>query len=220
MANAQNYTTVEYIFKAEADGTNGHRFTLCSAQDCVNDKVFLYIGAGTFVPPTAAICNLLVQDALGNTLTPPTGFVVNPYAQSAAQLQILSTGIKNFMATLQDVETTAGDDAAGYGLGFAVGGLNIKNVLSVEVTVIPGTGAIKTSAAGWNSEVNVKLPNPMSLGATSNLIVTGATELAIGTDNVIIAPTGHVFGAFNIDADTFVNATDKGIVCLKLRIVQ
>jgi len=214
VAQSQNYAVLEFLFKPAAVGTHGHKFVLIAQQACVDAKAFMYIGDGTFVPPTVAICDALVKDPLDTSLATPTGFVQNPYAESASQLQILSTGIKNFMATLVDSSTTAG-----YSLGFAVGGVKIKDLLSVEVSIIAGSGALAPGGCGWNSEAMLRLANPMSLGATSNLIVTGTTEIAIGTDNLMLAPTGQVFGAFNVDEDTLVHAADKGIVCLKLRVI-
>lgn len=166
LAASQNVQVVEFFLQGATVGTNGVKLALLANQSSASNRVHLAIGNGdcSDAKPTAAAVEALIKRPNGNSLS--------------AQEELIKTGLKTF---LDEIEPAA--DGAEC-IAFAVGGLNVSEIVAAEFVV--STGTVEQSMLLVQAAAAVRIPEPVTLAAGNKLAKAGGTGVDLDTDKVIL----------------------------------
>ena len=214
LTNALSVATVEILFAGAANGASGVVLSPVSGQAGAAVRAFLAIGGSAAA--TSALMSL--AQAKGVVGSPGYGAVIPPFVTLEAELVDIATGLKNYMA---DVAAITAD--AAWGIAFAIGGIDVKSVLEVEVEVYQSVAASKARLPWKTFTVasNTVLPVPVKLGANSKWTTDGTTEISAASSNpLVVIPSRRVIaGLLNIgEFDNIPTIEASGLVILRLRV--
>lgn len=167
LAESQNLQVVELVFVGSTVGTNGVKLSLIPAQSIAQHRVHLALGQGSFVDaqPTAAAVEALIRRPNGNSLS--------------ATEENIKAGLKSF---LDEIETITGANEA---VVFAVGGLNVSDLVCAELIV--SSGAVEQTLTLSQNAAAVRIPEPVKLvGGKLAKDVAGTVAADLDTDKVIL----------------------------------
>lgn len=199
--------TVEYTFVFAPTGavaTNGSIIPLCRAQAAAAAKAYLILGNGD-----NSTAKLSAAQSLALVAKPlPQAGTIGEFSPKDSELANVATGLKAFT---DGIEALADGKRA---FVVAVGGIELKDVLSVTVDQIlesgPATGSDYRGAV-----VNPqKLYEATVLGSTNKLLKDATTEVSLATDKAVFSPRWKfVAASFNVvESDNVTLAAGQAIV--------
>lgn len=167
LAESQNLQVVELVFVGAAVGANGVKLNLIPAQSLAQHRVHLALGQGTFADakPTEAAVEALIKRPNGNSLS--------------ATEENIKAGLKSF---LDEIESITGANEA---VVFAVGGLNVSDIVCAELIV--SSGAVEQTLTLAQNTPAVRIPEPVKL-VSGKLAKDAAGTVAadLDTDKVLL----------------------------------
>ena len=168
LAASQDSVTIELNFVGAATATNGVKLALVAPQSSAGARVHLAVGGSG-----SATSALPTPDAVKALIKRPNGGALS------AQEQLIATGVE---AALGQVEALQDNKFA---VAFALGGLNVSEVLAAELVVT--SGAVQDTLTLVQAGPALRIPEPVALvgsqlkkadGNALNL-VTGEEKIAL-----------------------------------------
>lgn len=206
LAQALSMQTFEFVFTGAAIATNGSILTLVPAQKSAAAKVFVAIGLGDV---STAVMSTAVATAMVTPENYQSSQIPNYPITDTANL---ITGLVNYF---DEIEANAdGADS----IGFCVQGLPIKQIVSIDFVI--------QDASTMNEDVICKsggaliLPEPVTLGAASEIIKTGTTEIDFDTDKLnLLLKNQLLFGSFTVAESDNVAPASGDLIILRIKAI-
>jgi hypothetical protein len=212
---AESQSLQELVFTFVPTGavaTNGSIVPICRAQAAGAARARLMVGLGDLSTAKLTAAQAL---ALVNNDVPQAASVIPSVSPTSADFAQVATGVKGF---LDGIEAAADGK---YCVAFAVGGINLKDVVSARVVQFKEAGPVAGAVFAGSLSNPVKIYDQGSsiLGANSLLVKDASlTEVALTTDKCVFSTAwGFVLGAFIVaESDNLVLAAGQA---LELRVI-
>ena len=208
--NGLQHEIAKVSFVGAASSTTGCILQPVAGQASAATRVYL-ASAGTSNASAAVMTAAIAQKLI--RISELSGTILPPFNTLAAERELAITGIVNYFANLPAVTNGSAS------IGWAICGLDLKDIATVKVERIPVEGAASTGAPMvlFDLGATKTVISTVTLGATSNIISSGTTEIAIGTNNMVLIPRLNLaFGVLTVGAAATYAITANDLVELQI----